>query len=460
MANSVYQYEQPRCPDGWSESERRFYNRLIQVLDDIYAKYGRIDEKMLSNKVINRIDNSTETTLKQIAENVSSAEKIAADTVEAAYAYVMSLTAKYGNFDFATIKNLISDALVVEQGQGDYVHITNLAATYAQMVNATIGNLCIQSSDGEYYELDIAPDGTVTANKVEVSEGEILAGETSGSKKPIVSTNISAETLDAETIAASLGLFNKITANMIDVDALVARTAFINSLTSSEAFIHEMTVSGSAFISSLVTSKIFGGESLEIIAEKAESASRIFRQEDFVVHGESVKPGDMLVIPSTGQQYQAEKAGNIQFAMDDEGNLYYLYDGEGKLEMQGFDLYGDGMMISLDGSGNVVGVPYIWELVRDAEVANRANDALSIANAAVSQIDFKRIIRFNEADGLRIGDNKTDFEVLIDSASVNILSKNERVATFTDKYIRFGNMQVQKVRGGLAISVYKGGNAK
>ena len=456
MANSVYQYEQPRCPDGWSESERRFYNRLIQVLDDIYAKYGRIDEKMLSNKVINRIDNSTETTLKQIAENVSSAEKIAADTVEAAYAYVMSLTAKYGNFDFATIKNLISDALVVEQGQGDYVHITNLAATYAQMVNATIGNLCIQSSDGEYYELDIGADGTVTANKVEVSEDEILAGETSGSnKRPIVSTNISAETLDAETIAASLGLFNKITANMIDVDALVARTAFINSLTSSEAFIHEMTVAGSAFISSLVTSKIFGGESLEIIAEKAESASRIFRQEDFVVQGESVKPGDMLVIPSTGQQYQAEKAGNIQFAMDDEGNLYYLYDGEGNLEMQGFDLYGDGMMISLDDGGNIMGTPYMWELVQDSEIANRANDALSIANAALSQADFQRVVRIDE-QGLHVGDNQTECEVLLDSASMNVVVDGRRVSTYSDKFIRLDNMQVRKVRGGLAISVYKG----
>lgn len=455
MARSVYQYEQPRCPDKWNESERRFYNRLIQVLDDIYSKYGRIDEKMLSNKVIDRIDNSTETTLKQIAENIYSAEKIAADTVEAAYAYVMSLTAKYGNFDFATIKNLISDALVVEQGQGDYVHITNLAATYAQMVNATIGNLCIQSSDGEYYELDIAPDGTVAAKKVEVSEEEILAGETTGSKKPIVGTNISAETLDAETIAASLGLFNKITANMIDVDALVARTAFINSLTSSEAFIHEMTVAGSAFINSLVTSKIFGGESLEIIAEKADSASRIFRQEDFAVRGENVNPGDLLVNPSTGQQYQAVQTGDIQFAMDADGNLYYAYDGEGSLEMQGFDLYGDGVMLSLDESGSVVGVPYTWELVQDSEIANRANDALSIANAALSQADFQRVVRIDE-QGLHVGDNLTNCEVLLDSASMNVVVDGRRVSTYSDKFIRLDNMQVRKVRGGLAISVYKG----
>lgn len=48
--NTSYQYESPKMPSSWGsdDEKRRFYNRLIDVLDDIYLKYGRIDEKMLS----------------------------------------------------------------------------------------------------------------------------------------------------------------------------------------------------------------------------------------------------------------------------------------------------------------------------------------------------------------------------------------------------------------------------
>jgi len=364
MANSVYQYEQPRCPDKWNESERRFYNRLIQVLDDIYSKYGRIDEKMLSKKVITKIDNSAITTLENIAANIITAQKIVADTIEATYAHVMSLTAKYGSFDFATVKNLISDALVVEKGQGDYVHITNFAATYAQMVNATIANLCIKSSDGGYYELDVNEQGQVTTRLVAVSDEELLAGATM-SGKPIVGTNISAETLDADTIAASLGLYNQITANLINVDSLVAREAFINALTSSKAFIDNLFVSDSAFIETLVTSKILGGNSLEIVAGKVEEAARVFRMEEFPGPTVVVEADDLLVKPSTGQQYQAVKTGDISFALDADGNLYYSYDGSGSLSMQGFDLYADGFALPVDESGEVGGAPYEWVLVED-----------------------------------------------------------------------------------------------
>lgn len=51
--NTTYQYEQPKLPSSWlnDTEKRRFYNRLIEVLDDIYLKYGRIDENMLSISV-------------------------------------------------------------------------------------------------------------------------------------------------------------------------------------------------------------------------------------------------------------------------------------------------------------------------------------------------------------------------------------------------------------------------
>lgn len=357
---------------------------------------------------------------------------IQTDQLAAALAAFTVLTAGTASFDRATVAHLVAQAMNLEYGTAGQVFIRNLAVEYAQMVGAAIGNLCIKASDGNYYRIDVQPDGTVSAVRTTVSAGEIAAGQTEGGRV-ILETNITAANLNAGNLLATYALVNRIDAARIDVDALFAREAFIDLLT---------------------TSRIFGGESLEIIAGRANDASRVFRQEEFPAGTVEVKPGDMLVNPSTGQQYQAVQSGSICFALDADGSLYYEYDGDGSLEMQGFDLYADGFAVSVSGDGSV-GTPYSWELVQDSQIANTANDALSIANAALSQADFQRVVRIDDA-GLHVGDNLTDYEVLLDSASVNVVAAGVRVSTFSDKFIRLDNMQIRKVRGGLAISVYKG----
>ena len=557
------------------------------------------------------------------------ADNIQTDRLAAELARITVLSAGTASFDKATVQHLVSEAMNLEYGVAGQVFIKNLAVMYAQMVGAAIGNLCIKASDGNYYRIDVRPDGTVSAVKTTVSAGEIAAGQTEGGGV-ILETNITAANLNAGNLLATYALVNKIDAARIDVDALFAREAFISALN---------------------TSKIFGGNSLEIIVGKANGAARIFRQEEFTDGTAEVKPGDMLVKPSTGQQYQAVEIGSIRFAMDADGSLYYELDGNGSLKMQGFDLYADGFALPVDADGTVSGVPYKWELVQDGVLAqaiadqaesmaetvlqinkdianiqdqidgnittwfdshiptsanapakdwttdelknqhlgdlfyvdnadleengycyrwqqtngvygwvlledagvtkalaaaaaaqdtadgkrrvfistpvppydagdlwvqgsggdimrcatakskgqsyasadwvkaskytddtaankaqstangaqnaadtaqgtadaasNYANEALDIANAALSRADFQRVVR-TEPDGLHIGDNITDYEVLIDSASVNVVAAGVRVSTFSDKFIRLDNMQIRKVRGGMAISVYKG----
>lgn len=97
-----------------------------------------------------------------------------------------------------------------------------------------------------------------------------------------------------------------------------------------------------------------------------------------------------------------------------------------------------------------------------ANVGNTASDAMDIgksameiANSALTRDEFQRIVR-TDIEGLHVGDNTTNYEVLIDSASVNIVANDVRVSTFSDKFIRLDNMQIRKVTGGLTISVYKG----
>lgn len=305
-AVTVYQYEQPRCPEGWNESERRFYARIIETLDDIYSKYGRIDEKLLSSSFVTKVNNAPDVALKKLEDAYSSAtvddlmtksltanaariveltvEKMIADTVvagqitagtlESTFAYMVSLSAKFGSFDFETVQNLVSGAMVLEKGSADSLYIKNLSVLYAQILNATIGSLCIQASDGNYYQIDVTEnldgEAIVNATKVEVNEAEISSGQTE-SGKVILDTDILAERLTTGTLFATEALTNSLLAAKIDVDTLTARSAFIQKLTSSEAFIDRL-VSNTAFIHELTTRKIIGEKSLEMIAGTADAA--------------------------------------------------------------------------------------------------------------------------------------------------------------------------------------------
>jgi hypothetical protein len=434
MANSVWQYEQPRCPDGWNEAERRFYNRLIQVLDDIYSKYGRLDEKMLARSVVKRIDNSTATALEKMVTDIISAGRIAADSVEATFANVVSLSAKYGDFDFETVKNLVADAMVLEKGQADYVHITNLAATYAQAVNATIGNLVIQSSDGKYYQLDVDTDGKVSATEAELTDNEIAAGETS-SGKVIVGTHITAEALGTQTLAATQALLNMIDAARINVDTLVAREEFVQSLTANEAFIHSL-VANNAFIETLGTANIVGDESLVLIAQRA---SKNFSQEDMPLYG--VKPGDTWSVPSTGKTYRAEDASKygLRFYMLPDGSIEYaldVEDGSISIEMQGYDLVTSGIALQVGSDGQFT-TPVRWV-------------------GAFSEEEFQHYVRV-APDGLHVGaqtDEVTTGEVKIDHDSVDIMANGMVFSSFGPDYVEFGNYQLRKTAdGGLAFKM-------
>ena len=178
------------------------------------------------------------------------AEDIETDELAAELARITVLICGSASFDKATIKHLVADAMNLEYGVAGQVFIKNLAVEYAQMVGATIGNLCIKASDGKYYLLDVGADGRVTATETTVSDGEIEAGQTSGGSV-IVETNITAANLTTANLLATYALINKIDAARIDVDELVARKTLTDAL---------------------YTSKIYGGKSLEIIVGDVSKA--------------------------------------------------------------------------------------------------------------------------------------------------------------------------------------------
>ena len=160
------------------------------------------------------------------------AADIQTDSLAAALAAFTVITCGTATFDAATIRHLVAQSMNLEYGAAGQVFIQNLAVEYAQMIGASIGNLCIKASNGQYYIIDVDGSGNVTATLTTVTEQEIDAGQTEAGRV-ILETSITASDLNTGNLLATFALVNQIDAARIDVDQLFARQAFIDQLNTS-----------------------------------------------------------------------------------------------------------------------------------------------------------------------------------------------------------------------------------
>ena len=228
------------------------------------------------------------------------ASDISTDRLAAAMAAFTVITAGTENFDQATIQHLVAEALNLEFGTANEVFIRNLRVIYGQMVEATIGNLCIKAEDGNYYNIGVDPNGNVTATKTTVSDGEISAGQTGGGRV-ILETHITAESLNTGNLLATYALINKIDAARIDVAELFASEAFIGKLITTD-------ISSNSYIQQ------------SIIDEATGEIEKFARLEDDGLHvGVQDASSDVVIDESSvnvcvnGQIYSKFAAGYVQF---------------------------------------------------------------------------------------------------------------------------------------------------
>ena len=425
---------------------------------------GSVTAEKLQADIIDAV--SIEAVIAHIEEIV--AGQITTDRLYAALAKFDVLNAGSAYFDKATIKHLVSSALNLEYGVGEEVFIENLKVAYAQMVAATIGNLCIKASDGNYYNIDVNADGTVTASKVQVNDGEIAAGQTDAGRV-ILGTDIVAENLSTGDLLATYALVNKIDAARIDVDQLWAREAFIDLLR---------------------TSQIVGGKSITIIAEDAaaamnaaKNAAKTFRQEVAPGVEDGVKTGDLWIQPSTGAIRQADAIG---FVIDENGIMYLDHvSGDGyEARISANDPYSMevNFPFTIQADGTVVGLPVTWSIVQDESILEMidnisgtldgeldelqeaifnangaAQDAGEIANAAVKSIgDIPNYIEIT-AEGLAIKDIEGASVLRANSGSVSIgtlAGASQGFSQLAGNYVQFGNYQMRRATdGGLVFKM-------
>lgn len=315
-----------------------------------------------------------------VIQNIQ-AGHVAADTIDAAMAYLASLEAGFATFTQAQVTHMVANALNLDgNGTMDDVFIHNLRVAYAQMVSATIGNLCIKASDGNYYTIDVSQGGIVTATQTSLTPEEIAAGETED-HRTIMDTDIVAANLSTSTLLATYALMNRIDAARIDVDTLVARQAFINRLATREIISDDVV-------------RIIAGQGRQ--AESILMGSRIFR--------ETPEPPYSV---------------NDLWVQGDENDIYVCVNDRA----DGDDFDADDWTISN---------------AYDAAVATMRDDVSAMIEVDTDGLHVKGQ-RLD--DGQLIN---TDNEVVVTPEGVNVVVSGEPYSRFAANYAQFGKYRIKR----------------
>ena len=148
--------------------------------------------------------------------------------LQADIAKLVSADIQTADIDWARIKDLTAGTAIIEKGVNGKLYVADLAVTEANMASLTVGELIVKGSDGCFYALSIAEDGTVTTEKKSIGDADIGDNSVSGGK--LIEKTITARELNVASIFADEALVGAITAANIDVSSLFAAEAFIAQL--------------------------------------------------------------------------------------------------------------------------------------------------------------------------------------------------------------------------------------
>lgn len=165
------------------------------------------------------------------------AESIKASAIDAINAKLGTATITDGYIDnayinFARLKAATAESLIARDAVTDRYFIDKLQVRNLQSVEATVGNLVVKASNGNYYRLDVNADGSLTNTRVYPTEAAIAEGKMGTGA--IIETDLTVADLSASNIKGISALIDKLTASRIDVDELFARSAFIGKLNTTD----------------------------------------------------------------------------------------------------------------------------------------------------------------------------------------------------------------------------------
>ena len=198
MANTNYQYEPLPVPSSWGREERQFAQRLSDILDDIFMRYGRLGEKELGTalraKINSKVDGSTlggYSTIEQTDQKISTAVSSKADasalenysTIEqTASAITTAVSSKANTSDLEDYVSTINGAIGGLQSQIDgkvetwyYSGAPTTANTPASswtttdLKNKHLGDLYYDTATGFVYRYKVS-DGAYSWERIKDSD--------------------------------------------------------------------------------------------------------------------------------------------------------------------------------------------------------------------------------------------------------------------------------------------------
>lgn len=291
------------------------------------------------------------------------------DDLAAVVAEMLHAEIKVGEFDLAEVKNLLSEALALEQGTAGSMYITNLAVTSANLLSAMLGKLVLKGQDGKYYQVMVGADGTIHTKEVQPSQGEIEAGETE-SGQGIVDTSANFADLTAQNIKGNEGIFQTILAQSMTAGKLTAGEAMIASAT----------------IPTLYATSIQAiGNSLDLSANESIS----------LIVGGNVQALEGLIYDAQ------EQLGDIESALGNKADQETV------------------LRLSTELTQTAQGI---------TAVINRV-EAVEGENAEVGEILAAYQLTFRmDADGVTIGKSNSGFDVRIDNEKLSFRENGQEIA--------------------------------
>lgn len=202
--------------------------------ESINAIIARIQEIDANEITTDELYASFAEIISLMVENLN-ADSISTDRLGAALAEFVAVYAHTVGIDFADIKDLTTGKAIIREGAAGELYIDRLVATSANILAGVLGELVIKGEDGGYYQIVIGSDGSITTIPVDVTDGEISAGQTSGGQA-IVETSINVRDLNAQNIKGSSAIITEIFADALTAGKITAGQAMIASATIPELY--------------------------------------------------------------------------------------------------------------------------------------------------------------------------------------------------------------------------------
>lgn len=253
------------------------------------------------------------------------------DDLQAVMLQAITANISTASIDYAQIRDLLADQAIITDGVGKSLLIERLFVTQANMLGATLGQLILKGSDGNYYKVVVQSDGTISTEPVSVTDGEITAGQTGGGLQ-IVETDMNVASLNAQNIRAQSAIIAEIFTQALTAGKITAAEALIASATIPVLYATAIqSIGGSLDLSANESIKLLVGRKNATLYREEEpaefnSGDTWIRPSDgktFLARGMTGKNAPELVI---GEDFMlsyrfGDDADEYALMMDEDGNL-------------------------------------------------------------------------------------------------------------------------------------------